>query len=147
MIESLEKLFPYGDTILTDDQSNNTQLLNYLNQLSGKGIPVFSTTINKSLDLYKGGLYHAMDQGMKYEIDHGYDYVNYLQDDIQCIKKYSFGWSFCKYIWTAERKYAIDSGRFEEISSYARQLGTLVEKSGSLKSALVALGEAFTRNC
>lgn len=85
MIESLEEFFPYGDMILIDDQSDNPDTVRYLDALRDGGMPVFSTTTDKSSPLYKGGLYHAMDMGMDYAMDNGYEYVNYLQDDMQCL--------------------------------------------------------------
>lgn len=85
MVESLEEFFPYGDTLIVDDQSENANVLSYLDQLEDTGMLIFSTTIDKSAGLYKGGLYHAMDLAMDYAVAHRYDYVNYLQDDMQCM--------------------------------------------------------------
>ena len=85
MIESLEEFFPYGDTILIDDQSDNPETLSYLDTLREGGMPVFLTTQDKSTPLYKGGSYCAMDMAMDYAIDNGYEYVNVLQDDLQCL--------------------------------------------------------------
>ena len=84
LIESLEEFFPYGDTVIIDDQSDNPSTKEYLNELRSKGIPVFSTTVDKT-GLLHGGLYHAMDMGMQYAVENGYDYINYLQDDLQCM--------------------------------------------------------------
>ena len=84
LIESLEEFFPYGDTIIIDDQSDDTNTTRYLNELCYKGVPVLHTTVEKSGPRH-GGLYHAMDMGMQYAAENGYKYVNYLQDDLQCM--------------------------------------------------------------
>ena len=84
LIDSIDEFFPYGDTIVIDDQSDNVNITKYLQELKAKGIHVFNTTVEKT-GLLHGGLYHAMDMGMEYATNNGYDYINFLQDDLQCM--------------------------------------------------------------
>lgn len=84
LIDSLEEFFPYGDTIVIDDQSENDNTKQYLNQIQKNGTKVFYTDIDKT-GLLHGGLYHAMDMGVEYASQNGYDYINILQDDLQCM--------------------------------------------------------------
>lgn len=119
MVESLKEFFPYGDMIVIDDQSDNLQTQNYLKQLQNKGIKVFITTVDKSSLLFKGGLYLAMDIAMQYAIENGYKYINYAQDDMQCM------WYDENFEETTERLFAssdkvlsVCSEFYKKITSY-----------------------------
>ena len=122
MIDSIKEFFPYGKTIIVDDQSNNIHTQNYLNDLKIREYVVLNTKIDKTNNLFKGGLYHAMDIGMQYAMDHNYDYINYLQDDMQCMwYDKDFENTVEKIFRSSENVLSICSEFYKKITSYRQR--------------------------
>lgn len=78
--------FQFGDTVVIDDGSDNLELLDYLFSLQRRGIGVIHRPRWPAPGFYvmpHGGLYENMDAAIDFAMSHGYDYVNFIQDDVQ----------------------------------------------------------------
>ena len=81
-VESLNEFFPFGKTCIFDDGSDDTKVLKYLNDVSLKGIDVFKNNKNVKNQVH-GGLHYNMTKALELANDFGYDYIFFLQDDVQ----------------------------------------------------------------
>lgn len=72
----------FGDTLVVDDGSDGTSLLDYLAQLEARGLAVIRNQRNGK-NAFHGGLYGCMNQALDFAIDGGYEYIHFIQDDMQ----------------------------------------------------------------
>lgn len=83
-VESLLEYFRFGDTLVVDDGSSDPRLTAYLADLARRGIAVARREREPGAAQAKhGGLYANMDLGVERAAAGGYDYVQFIQDDVQ----------------------------------------------------------------
>jgi len=85
-IESLIEYFRFGDTLIVDDGSDDQHVVDYLSELESRAVHVIRHQPWASQPYHVFGhndLYENMDVGVTFAIDHGYDYIHFVQDDVQ----------------------------------------------------------------
>ncbi len=83
-IESLLEYFKFGDTVAFDDGSDDPEQLQYLAQVEKKGITVIRRERpHDSAQRLLGGLYASMNHALELAIQEGYEYAQFVQDDMQ----------------------------------------------------------------
>lgn len=86
-VESVRAFGPEGDILIVDDGSDDPSLLEYYNQLEENKIAtVIRSDRSKDSDMH-GGLYVSMTKATQYAIENNYDYIYFLQDDVQFMWK------------------------------------------------------------
>lgn len=94
----MDEFFPWGDTLVIDDNSTDRRILEYLEQRARVDSRFsFRMAPDRVQKVREGGLYHNMDIARHYAIDHDYDLVFFMQDDMQ------FVWKDEEFISTAWR--------------------------------------------
>lgn len=90
LIESYEKNFKinyFEKKLLVLDSSDNNKQIEIVNKLVDKfQLILMRPSINLS-DGYLGKLYHKMNMALKYAIKNEYDYIFFLQEDTQFVRK------------------------------------------------------------
>ena len=83
-LESLLENFPFGDVVVVDNGSTNQELIEYLRsrELSEPRLKVVFRSDNDETKRI-GSLYEANNWAIEYSIENGYDYVCFVQDDVQ----------------------------------------------------------------
>ena len=87
-VESLLEHFRFGDTVVVDDGSDDQMVKEYLAKLEHEGIHVDRRERWGDPQMYQylhGGLYDNMDAGVKLAMEGGYDYIHFIQDDVQFV--------------------------------------------------------------
>jgi hypothetical protein len=87
-VESLIEYFRFGDTLIVDDGSTDPSLLDYLSYLETKNVGIIRQPGRSDESFYMnshGGLYENMDTAVQFASIHGYDYIQFIQDDVQFI--------------------------------------------------------------
>lgn len=85
-VESLLEYFKFGDTTVIDDGSEDPKTLEYLNELKRRGVQVVNQNRFADQAMYQylhGGLYENMDLAVELAERGGYQYVHFVQDDVQ----------------------------------------------------------------
>lgn len=80
-VESLLSTFRLGDVLVVDDNSSDEALLDYLEELEGRGVRVSRRGNEAAGD--KLGLYPGMNFAARLAQKEGYHYLQILQDDLQ----------------------------------------------------------------
>lgn len=94
----MDEFFPWGDTLVIDDNSADRRILEYLEQRARVDSRFsFRMAPDRVQKVREGGLYHNMDIARRYAIDHDYDLVFFMQDDMQ------FVWKDEEFVLTAWR--------------------------------------------
>ena len=81
-VDSLREFFPEGDVIVFDDGSDDPDAIGYLESLGAQGV-VVARRPRRQPRAPHGGLYVLMSEALEYASSHGYELLNYVQDDMQ----------------------------------------------------------------
>jgi len=85
-VESLIEYFRFGDTMIVDDGSTDAKTVAYLNELERHGVVVIrqESKVREGFNWNAhGGLYENMDTAVQYAISNNYDFIQFIQDDVQ----------------------------------------------------------------
>ena len=80
-VESLLEHFRFGDTLVVDNGSTDPSLLRYLEALEGRGLSVMRRSSGGETD--RPGLNDGMNDAVDFAAERGYDFVQFVQDDMQ----------------------------------------------------------------
>lgn len=89
LIRSIEMFSDLNHTVIVDDGSSDERLQSYLKELESQGAAVIchQPWDHKEYHTFgHNGLYENMDEGVQFAIDHQYDYIHFLHDDMQFIR-------------------------------------------------------------
>ncbi len=81
-IDSWIEFGPGGDLLIIDDGSDDLRLVSYLKELTNRNRITVIQRNQNHLNVH-GGLYANMTLATQYAIDHAYEYIFFLQDDVQ----------------------------------------------------------------
>ena len=84
-VESWYEFFRCGDLLIVDDDSDQPEMLEYLDVLEKNGTLVYRAKPPSLIASKNGGLNANMDFAISYAESHGYDYVFFIQDDNQFV--------------------------------------------------------------
>lgn len=84
-VDSFFECFRYGDLVVLDDFSPDEKTQQVLVKLALRGISVLCPHKNRDKMGMHGGLYDNMDYGLQLAVDGGYEYVQFIQDDMQFV--------------------------------------------------------------
>jgi len=118
-VESLLEFFRFGDTIVFDDGSDDLAVVNYLSELENRGIQVIRQhRWSEEYYLYMhGGYYENHDQGIAFASDHGYDYIRFIDDDVQ------FMWHDPEFLNRVERIFRTFPDALQIIDFFSNAIG------------------------
>ena len=80
-VESLLEYFRFGDTLVVDNGSTDPALHQYLDELENRGLFVMRRSWEGETD--RPGLNDGMNDAMDFAAERGYDFVQFVQDDMQ----------------------------------------------------------------
>ena len=80
-VESLLEYFRFGDTLVVDNGSTDQTLLRYLEELEGRGLSVMLRSWKGETE--RPGLNDGMNDAVDFAADRGYDFIQFVQDDMQ----------------------------------------------------------------
>jgi len=84
--ESLLEFFRLGDMLVVDDGSSDPEQVRYLAELEGRGVSILRRPRGDDMAVRAhGGLYRRMNDAVDYANARGYDYVQFVQDDMQFV--------------------------------------------------------------
>ena len=87
MVDSWFEFFDEGDLLIVDDNSTDPDLVAYLDSLKKDGVNVEIMDKQSQYGHVHGGLYENMDFAVDYARTRGYEYIYFLQDDLQFLWK------------------------------------------------------------
>ncbi len=83
-VESMLAHFRIGDALVVDDGSDDPRLLDFLDELARNGVRV--VRLSRDLTSFHGGLYAAMNAAVELATEEGYEYLQFVQDDMQFVR-------------------------------------------------------------
>jgi glycosyltransferase involved in cell wall biosynthesis len=82
-VESLLEFFKLGDTLIVDNGSKDTELHRYLDRLEARGVSTLRRGWRGDRDPVRVGYHEGMNEAIDYAAEKGYDYVQFVEDDMQ----------------------------------------------------------------
>lgn len=82
-VDSLMEYFRFGDILVVDDASEDERQIAYLKRLESGPVKVIYRPDDREQQSNRGGLYAAMNEALEYANSRHYDYIQFIQDDMQ----------------------------------------------------------------
>lgn len=81
LLRSAKEFLPGSDILIVDDSSDDPLTRQVIDRSGAELLINTNTSDNKH-----GGLYHCMNASLQYAMDHGYDHLYIVQDDMQFVR-------------------------------------------------------------
>jgi hypothetical protein len=103
--ESFREFFTVGDVLIVDNASTDPELKAYLKSIEGScsNATVVYRDENRNAVHKVGSLYEANNLAIEHALKHGYEFINFIQDDVQ------FMWKDEALMEKLDRIFALDS--------------------------------------
>ena len=85
-VRSYHQFFGTGDILVIDDGSDDSDTLKTLNTLESNGDRVLRVSRESTGNMLHGGLWDNMDRGVDFAVEHDYDYIQFIQEDMQFVR-------------------------------------------------------------
>jgi glycosyltransferase involved in cell wall biosynthesis len=131
-VESWREYFQHGDLLVIDNGSDDPQLYSYLGSLAANGVDVIFNRAPQAQQKV-GGLYVAMNLALDHAQRHGYDYVYFVQDDMQ------FMWHDPDFPAAVERIFARCNDAFQVLTTFSKRVTAFAYKNGKRYEPRAAL--------
>lgn len=112
-VRSFQKFGPGGDLLIFDDCSDDLEMKVMLEKFKRQGIWVYQSSKKENKQL--GGLYFNMEQAVSIAKKRGYNYIFFIQDDLQFMWKDQLFWERVNKVFSIKKEAFHYRPQFEKI--------------------------------